>query len=313
MAQFKSEKEKKKWQQLQNQASTSLAKVIQGSASTSDVSIVSSVLGQLNKVAKNTFDMAVSSAEEAARLAKADQSKTIRDGLTEFEACVNKILTENNKVLLSQLEDIIDIEFELYSEELGKTIGNRFEEYLPRGRIATNDDLLASSELVIEQVNSDPLWERRTDDLLDRLFNMFRETLGNLKLPGSSNDEYTGGQRQMMNPYELAGAQKLTGAAEQGATELVEGETVPISTSGLGTQTAGDIPSVAVPKDPFQALNDRLDALIELQQRATEVSEDERMEDPGQKETRKADAWWKSFANWVSSSYKFGKKKVFCQ
>lgn len=328
-ATFRSEKEKAKWQALENKVGHSLTRVVQGQASTADLKAVSSTLGQLNKLASNVFDEAVEAAEAAAKEMKAKAEFDLQQGLTAFEVAVNEALARNNPDLIHQLKDIIELEFLQQDEDLKKTLGTQFSDFsrlLPPKDLPTVNDLLAANELLAEELQQqeERNWELKADSLIDRIYHMFTDVIADVRtgvdgvkrmiedaqnntVPEAPRLTYRRTKRPDKE-YGLTEKAMQLIARREGVdvTELKEtSNLVPVSLNSVSTASE-------VVASPMQGGSDKWDELYERLSGFLDKKEEpeEPREDPQERESKKADTWWKSFLTWTGSKYSNSKRKA---
>jgi len=331
---FNSDQAKTKWDSLESKAGASIQKIVSGTASSSDIKAISGTLTQLSNVASLVFEEAVTSAEKNALMIQKAGNIKVKEGLTAFETALNMSLQSSFSNLIQQIKDILELDLLGQTEELKTTMGGRFDEIammLPPKDLPTVNDLLASNELLVEKLQEASAndWDRRSDDLLDRIYSMFGEKLSNLKVKvptviGGSGSKHTKGQRHVMNPYELRNLAEqgaaLTGPGDEntiegGITE-VEPTTDPLAQVSMpkGGGTVDATTTESATTSTGNQSNAQLDEITrkinQLIASKGKTKKGEENEDDQEKETKKADSWWKSFKNWIGHPLKNTKKAV---
>jgi hypothetical protein len=320
--QFNSQQAKTKWASLENQAGTSLNRIVEGKATAGDIQKVSSTLSQLSTVAHTVFTEAVDSATKTALAVQKAGQIEVRDGLSEFETALNNALKTSFKETQEQIVDAIELDLLIQTEELTKTVGSSFadlRELLPPKDLPTVDDLLANNELLAEQSGQQlqETAERQSDFMLDSIYSMMKELMSNLKVKIPTNalapagGGYAKGRRHVTNPYQLAeptladqGA-ALVGPELPGgvaAPSVEEGEGITEALSGTQALKKADMAEEAVDtqqleRDRMSHILDRMESFLEMGHTTPRVDPDKG--DDEKKEQKKADTWWRSFKNYA--------------
>lgn len=320
--QFNSSKAKDKWASLQDSAGHSLTKIVEGKASSSDIQKVSTTLGKLSVVAKTVFDEAVDAAEKTALQVQKAGTIDFKDGLTQFELALNSALQASFKETVAQIKDILQLELLEQTEELIKTLGGRFDDikvHLPPRDLPTINDLLSNNELIVESLDRDDSekWNRRSDDLLDRIYHMFNEASPGAKanVPAvrepSASKGYVKGQRHVMNPYELKTiadqGQSIVGTVIDNESDITDVDSTDAVNLSPGIKNAEEVP-VAAGVDSSAGLFKRLGALLAGKFSHRDKGPESDVEDT-KKEKEKADTWWRSFKGWIGDKWEDKKKK----
>jgi len=315
---FNSVQAKAKWDALENRAGQSITKVVQGTATVSDIKSISATLGQLSNVAGMIFDEAVDAAEKTALQIQKAGKIEIKEGLTAFESALNSALKVSFDEVVKKIQDVFELDLLEQTEKLKGAMGSNFEHLatlLPPKDLPTVNDLLASNELLVETLEQkqENSWQKRADGLLDSLFHMFSDTLRNIKVnPAATGavSTYVKGRRHRINPYELRTiadqGQDMVGTSTD-TLEDVSTTTSPMAQVSMGK--AGEVlPHLPQTTQALQQnigdwsdLVGKLNAFLERQEK-------DATEDPTEKETKKADTWWKSFKEWFGTKKKSAAK-----
>lgn len=317
--QFNSIQAKGKWASLENQAGLAMDKIAKGQATTTDIQKVSSTLKQLSSVASTVFNEAVDAAQQTALVVKDAGNLQITEGLTAFEAALNSALQVSFKDTIQQIKDIFELDLLGQTEELTKTIGGSFADLyqrLPPKDLPTTNDLLAANDLLAEQLdkNDKETWLTKADDLVDRMYLLFNDTLRNLKVNPAVNsgaNKFAKGRRHGMNPYNLGDsladkAQALVGPVRPNGwgtdvTDVTSTPTTSVNMAPASAEKATAVNEAQTKEDKWSSIMEKLDAYLDSRQ-------DSKREDPAEKETKKADSWWKSFKENFTGGSKKGKK-----
>ncbi|BAG41654.1 hypothetical protein [Ralstonia phage phiRSL1] len=329
-ANFRTDRERRKWESLQNSVGTSLAKVAQGVATQNDLNAISKSLSQLSGVASNVFDEAVATAMDVARKQVADVKSVVADGLTEFEVAVNKALAKQTPDIVGQIADLIELSALEQNEATSRALSNSFSDFrrfLPPQDLPTVDDLLANNELLVEELTDRDAqaqwvaeWERREDTLLDRIFAMFQETLSEFReelhkqIPTQEQKKLRYTKRRPDLQYGLtAKALELIGQRNIPDESVADVSFTDTSTQAVTTGLSSVADSSVVPAQgrvsDLDDLYARLTSYFEGRDEQRELGpENDSHEDVREAESRKADAWWKSFADWTGAKWSGMKK-----
>lgn len=316
MPTFGSDKERKKWQSLQNQAGTSLTAIVHGKGTASDFQRVTNVLNQQSSLAGQVFAQAVSAAEVQAKKFEAAYSKIKQNDATEtltaFELALNDQLSKLAPNLIADIREIVEMSVLQSNEDLTRTIGSKFSdlhELLPKKELPSTDDVLAANDLLREQLAHDDeaRWKEREPALIEKIAAVFETTLRSLA--ERINRERAAGHAGGMQPALTAPIPRLPApntppSVLDRAMPLLGGPSASRTSSAAPSASADQSTAVVAlsvrtqeilttaaqeQTDFYKRLKDLLPAPAQAQGGTQQQSDDEE---------KKADTWWRSFKNW---------------
>lgn len=320
MAEFQSDKEKKKWASLQNRAGSSIAAIAAGRATHDDFNKVSQILKNLNGLAQQVFDQAVSAAEVQAKKFEQQYEKVKESSLSSYEQAVNKALAETQPDLLLKIKDIFTLELLESNETLTRNIVGRFDnikEFMPT-RTEIGDDLLAANDLLAEDIQQRDAkaWETKEKSLLDKMALVLKSTLYDFMnevkqgVASRSAASRSTSTSSYAGPPTLQRALTLTGNTNYPIVPVSGGELVNTHPTGpkLIEGTSTELSSVTE-HSIENATGKQAEVYQKLLDFVTELRKNR--ERPKNDDSKKADVWWRSFRSWMGDKFdsvsKFGK------
>ncbi len=333
-----------KWDSLKGSAGVSLAKVVQGKASSSDFQRVQNVLNQQSSLASQIFKQAVSTAEAQAKKFQASYSAVLdkdnKQLLSQFEVALNAELQKVTPDIVGQLKEIIEMSSASNRDDIDKSMGSRFEafkELLPKEKdVPTIHDMLSANQLLATRIHeeSEQSWERREPDLLEKIADVFQTTLRNLADTISREKAQRahvagGGQLALSGPR--GNAPMLLG----GPASEASGERQSVLSRGMSllhgpssgaldvdakdvssSKSSGGASTMVVALNPAaqRELTTAAQAQTDFYSRVKSLLPSPEQEGKGDaeeegKEEKKADTWWRSFKNWIGDDDDKKKKK----
>jgi hypothetical protein len=322
MPTFGSDKERKKWQSLQNQAGASLTAIVHGRATSADFQRVTNVLNQQSSLAGQVFAQAVSAAEVQAKKFEAAyasvKQKDATETLTAFELALNDQLSKLAPNLLKDIREIVEMSVLQSNEDLTRTIGSKFSDLhdlLPKKELPSTDDVLAANDLLRDQLAEDDetRWKDREPRLIEKIAAVFETTLRTLADRINHERAAASGRAPAALPAPIprlpapaASPSLLDRAMPLLGNPSASRTSVPAPNAQADQSTAvvalnvrtQDVLTTAAKQETslYQKLKDMLPAMPNRNTGGSQQNSDD--------EEKKADTWWRSFKNW------FGDRKA---
>lgn len=334
-----------KWDSLKGSAGVSLSRIVKGNASSSDFQRVQNILSQQSSLASQVFSQALSSADKQARKFQSSYKAVLGKGnkelLSSFEVALNAELQKITPDLVGQLKEIIEMSAASSNEEMDKSVGARFEafkEFLPKEKdVPSMQDILAANARLAAEIHSDSevSWERRQPALLEKIADVFQNTLRTLaetinREKAQRAHGANGGSQPALGGAGGHAPLMLGGPSAEADTEResvlskgmsllhgASGEAQDVNAKEVGSSgSSGASSTMVVALNPSaqrelttaaQAQTDFYSRVKSLLPSPGKASKGD-AEDEG-KEEKKADTWWRSFKNWFGGDDDKKKKK----
>lgn len=348
MATFRSDYEKRKWDALQASSSASIKSIVEGKGTPADVQRVSNAMGQQSKLAREVFDEGVAAVEASAKAAvNALNERRVSKGkapLTAeafgklFEDAFARQMKKEVPPLLQDIHDTLLIELYEQDDRFKSTLAAQFDQFrahMGSGDVPSTDDLIALFDLnrEIEVKQDEVLWRERSEGLLEKIADTFKETLrevaasvqaarqrhGQAASPSGMRLALQGpsGEWEVVDTDKAQSTPLLEGPAGQGHEPAATGSlmsTVSRFIPKLGGPASGAVTDAHSSTLPMVQLSEKADTAIitaaeqqtAFHERISDALDNQEREHEDEKEDDEEEqtGWFRKLRAYVGDSYK---------